>query len=408
MKILQVFDFFSLLHGGGTVALLYKLAQGLSQKGHEVVIYTSDFEIDKDYIDSLPEVKIYPFHCISSVANFYLIPDMIGEVKRNLKDFDIVHLHTYRSFQNIVVHHYARKTGIPYVLDAHGSIPKMAGLKSGLKWLFDLFFGQRLLRDASRILAETKVGIEEYKKIGAREDKIVQITPPFSVEEFERLPPAGQFRNSYNIKEKHIIMFLGRVHHIKGLDFLVESFAELTSQRDDVILVILGPDDGFQSELENLIGKLNLTGKVLFTGFLGGQEKLAALVDADIVIQASRYEQGARAPLEAVLCGTPIIVTEHTGAGEEVREIDAGYLVEFGNRQQLAEIMDTILSDPSEAKDKAERAARYIRENRSVAARISEYEKLYLGCIEEAEATRLHGADSGNGRITGTQRGNMN
>ena len=392
MKILQVFDFFSLHHGGGTVALLYILARALAQRGHEVVIYTSDFELDQEYIDSLPEAKVYSFHSWFNFLGVYLMPGMVTEVKGKLEEFDIIHLHCLRSFQNIVMHHYARKFGIPYVVDAHGSASRGTGGKRGLKWLFDLAFGRGILRDASRAVAETKVGVEEYRKLGVRGEKIVIITPPFSVEEFAQLPSPGQFRCRYKIEDKHVIMFFGRIHQIKGIDFLVESFYDLTRSRDDVILAIVGSDDGFKSDLEEQINRLALSNKVLFTGFLGGEEKLSALVDADVVVQTSRYEQGAGAPFEAVLCGTPIIVTEHTGAGEDVKRLDAGHLVEFGNRKQLAEIMNKILEDPSEARDKAKRAAQYIKNNRSTDKIIGEYEILYQNCIDEARL--YHGEPS--------------
>ena len=46
MKVLQVFDWFSPTHGGGTVALTYKLSKDLVQRGHDVVIATSAFELD--------------------------------------------------------------------------------------------------------------------------------------------------------------------------------------------------------------------------------------------------------------------------------------------------------------------------------------------------------------------------
>jgi len=290
-----------------------------------------------------------------------------------------------------VVHHYAKKYDIPYVLDTHGTLPRMIQGERDFKWLlkllFDIAFGDRILRDASRVIAETEVGVEEYKEMGVEEEKIILLPPPFAVEEFSQLPPSGQFRNRYQIIDKHIVMFLGRIHQIKGLDFLVEAFYELTGSRDDVILAIVGSDDGYKSSLEKLIRRLALADKVLFTGFLAGEEKFSALVDADAVVQTSRYEQGAGVPFEAVLCGTPIIVTKHTGAGEDVKRLDAGYLVEFGNRKELAEIINKILSDPSEARNKAKKAAQYIRENRSMAGRIGEYEKVYTSCVEEAKAT---------------------
>ena len=89
MRILQLFVFFS-PDGGATVDLLYKLSRALAQRGHEVEIYTSDFKLDRRYIDSLPEVKVRPFRCLFSAGQLYLAPGLVGEVKRHIKDFDIV------------------------------------------------------------------------------------------------------------------------------------------------------------------------------------------------------------------------------------------------------------------------------------------------------------------------------
>jgi len=397
MKVLHVFDLFSLAHGGGSVDVLYRLSRALARKGHEVVIYTTDFELDQGYIDSLPEVKVYPFHSWSSLAEFYFTPGMIGEVKRKLKDFDVVHLHCYRSFQNIVIHHYAQKYSIPYMVDARGSTPRTAGGKRGLKWLlrwlFDVIFGCRILRDAGKCIGETEIGVNEYKELGVEQDRIVLLSPPFDTEDFSLLPPSGRFRSKFDIKEKHIIMFLGRIHWIKGIDFLVESFHQLAQSRNDVILVIVGSDDGYKSTLDRLIASLDLSDKVLFTGFLGGEEKLSALVDADVLIQTSRYEQGAWAPFEAILCNTPIIVSSNSGAGEDVKKIDAGYLVEYGNKNELRDTIQYILDNPAEAQSKTKRARDYIEANLSLSKRVEDYERLY----EELSKQGLKGASNKGG-----------
>ena len=59
----------------------------------------------------------------------------------------------------------------------------------------------------------------------------------------------------------------------------------------------------------------------------------------------SRFEQGAWAPLEGVLCKTPIIVTADTGTGEDVKRLNAGYLVDFDNNEMLAQTIIDILND---------------------------------------------------------------
>ena len=384
---MKVFDLFC-PPGGGTPVVIYNLSRALAQRGHEVVIYTSDFKLDQEYVDSLQGIKVYPFHCWSNLAQFYLTPGMVGEVKRRLKGFDIIHLHCFRSFQNIVIHHYARKYNIPYILDAHGSLPRKYERlepKCFLKWLFDVTFGYRILRDASLVIAETEMGVNEYKQLGVNQDKIVMFPTPFDTEEFSQLPPLGLFKQKYNIKEKHIIMFLGRIHWIKGLDFLVESFYQLAQYRSDVILAIVGNDDGYKSTLDRLIDKLGLSDGVLFTGFLGGKEKLSALVDADVVVQTSIYEQGAGAPFEAILCGTPIIVSSNSGSGENVKKIDAGYLVEYGNKNELRDIIQNILDNPAEAASKTQRAKEYIKSNLSLDKGAEKYEQLYATCIAANE-----------------------
>lgn len=382
MRVLQVFDVFS-PHTNGTVKLLYQLAKFLGQRGHEVAIYCSDFKTDREYINSLGGVKVHPFRSWLSLAGFRIMPGMVRQAREELKSFDIIHQHSYRNFANIVIHHYARKYDVPYVIDSHGSMPRVD--KKRLKWLFDVIVGNRIIKDSSRVVAETEIGIAEYKEAGVERSKVVLLPPPpCDVDEFARLPPLGLFRKKFNTKEKHIIMFLGRIHWVKGLDFLVESFHELAQHRNDVILVIVGPDDGYKSTLEGLIDKLNLSDRVIFTGFLGGGEKLAALVDASVVIQTSRYEQGAGAPIEAVLCNTPIIVTKNTGSGEDVSRMDAGYLVEFGNKGELREKIEYILNNPTEAKNKAQKAKTYIESNLSMAKKVEEYENLYASCIEES------------------------
>ena len=380
MKILHVFDLFSLPHGGGVVDLLYKLSKAQAQSGHEVAIFTSDFDLDRAYIDSLPEVKVYPFHCISSLGHFYITPGIIGGIRDKLKNFDVVHLHCLRSFQNIFAHHYAKKYGIPYVLDTHGALPRthgQGGFKQLLKWKFDIAFGNRILKDAGVCVAETDAGVTEHQQFGVSRDKIVVIPPPMDTGEFSKLPLRGLFRSKYNLQDKHIVMYLGRIAWIKGLDFLVESFSRLAKIRSDVILVIVGKDDGYKSTLDEQIEKLGLKDRVLFVGFLGGEAKLSALVDASVVVLASIYESGGRAPFEAIMCNTPVIVSRHTGIGETIGKTDAGYLVEYGNSSELGDMLQYILNNPAEAAAKTQKAREYIQANLSLEKGAEKYEELY-------------------------------
>jgi glycosyltransferase involved in cell wall biosynthesis len=391
MKVLHVFDFFS-PPGGGTVDVLYKISQALIQKGDEVSIYASDYKLDQAYIDSLPGAKVFTFHCIFNLGSFYIMPGIIKEAKNGLKKYNIIHLHCYRSFQNIVMHHYAHKYGVPYIIDSHGSLPRVAigeaKPKWLLRWLYDVAFGYRILEDAAGVIAENKFGLKEYERFGRKIKKSAIIPYFFATDDFTKLPPKGQFRNRFNIGDKKIVMSLGRIHRIKGLDFLIESFHELTQTRHDVVLAICGNDDGYQSRLEKLVVELKLSDRVIFSGFLAGQEKLTALVDADVVVQPSIYEYAAWAPIEAVLCGTPIIASAGSGSGEDVTRLDAGYLVNYGDKRQMSRTIQAILDDPKEAREKARRASEYVRANLSLKKMAEAYEKLYHDCTKTTKPLR--------------------
>lgn len=380
MRILQVFDFFSPLHGGGTVDIIHKLSKTLVQRGHIVTICTSDYELDKNYINSLKSVEVTTFHCWLNLFNFYIIPSVI---RFDVRHFDVIHFHCLRSFQNVVLSYYARKHRVPHVIDAHGSAEKLKGAKQLLKRLYDNAFGYRILRGASQVIAETEVGASEYRQLGVDSSKITIIHPPFEIGEFAQLPPRGLFKSKYGIMDKHIILFLGRIHWVKGLDFLVKSFYELCQVRNDTVLVVVGIDDGYKSTLMHMIESLNLSSKVLFTGFLSGEAKLLALVDADVLVQSSIYEQGARPSFEALLCNTPIIVTRDTGAGEDVTKIDAGYLVEYGNTKELSQAINYVITHSEEAEVKTQRAKEWVKDNLSLGKQVDKYEQLYKEVIEK-------------------------
>ncbi len=386
MNILQVFDFFSLSHGGGTVDILYHLSRSLSSRGHNVVLYTSDFKLDQDYINSLEGVKVYPFHSRLDIAGLHIMPGIISESRKYIRQFDVVHLHCFRSFPNVVMHHYATKNGIPYIVDAHGSTPRVTlGGRSPMvffKWLYDVLIGYKILRDASRLVAETQVGADEYVQLGASPDNITLIHPPVDAVGFSELPETGLFRQKYQIGDSKVILFLGRINWIKGIDFLVESIALLTKQRQDIVLAIVGSDDGYRQTLEKHINDLGIKERVIFTGFLEGTDKLSALVDADVLVQPSIYEQGARPSLEAILCNTPVIVSKNTGAGEDIGEMDAGYLVDHGDTAGLRDAIRFIFDNPEEARIRTQKAKEYITANLSLVSQTEKYENLYQEVIE--------------------------
>jgi glycosyltransferase involved in cell wall biosynthesis len=394
MKILVVTPIFVPAKSNGLKTEAHDCSRTLANRGHEVTVYTTDADGKGSRLGNIQGVKeidgvnVRYFKNLSSLLAFklllYLPMGMASTIKKEIDNFDIIHLYDFRNVLNIIARHYAQKCSIPYVQMSLGSTTRIGGkLKRSIKALFDVAFGNRILADASMVMAISEVGVKEYEEAGVIKDKIALLSPAWDVNLFSRLPPFGQFREKFGIKEKYIVLFFGRITWIKGIDFLVKAFCQLIQQREDTILAIVGPDDGYKGTLEKLINDLGISRKVLFTGYLAGEDKLSALVDATVLVQTSIYEAGPGSPVEAILCGTPIIVTNNTGAGDIVAEMDAGYLVQYGNVNELTNMMQKVLEDPTEARDKAQRAKQHVAENLSWEKIIEEYEGLYESVIGE-------------------------
>jgi glycosyltransferase involved in cell wall biosynthesis len=243
---------------------------------------------------------------------------MIGKAKEETKRFDVIHMHNYRTFQNVVVAHYARKYGKPYILQAHGSLPRIAARK-GLKQLYDTAWGYKLLRDASRVIAVTEIEAGQYRSVGISGGKVDVLPNGIDLAEFDNLPEKGEFRRKYGLgSDQKIILYLGRIHKIKGLDLLTMAFSEVLKKLNDARLVIVGPDDGYLPTLKKLVADLKISDKVLFVGPLYGRGKVEVYVDTDVYVLPSSYEIFGITVLEAMACGVPVIVSEHCGIAEVI------------------------------------------------------------------------------------------
>ena len=110
---------------------------------------------------------------------------------------------------------------------------------------------------------------------------------------------------------------------------------------------------------------------------------MSALVDSTIMIQPSTYEQGLPKPcIEAILCDTPIIISKDTGAAVIAKRMNAGYLIEFGNKPELVNTVQHVLDNLGEANDNVQKAKQYIKEHLSMESGIEKYERLYADCVE--------------------------
>lgn len=358
MKILQIITSFPPAFAyGGPARVAYDISKELVKRGHEVTVYTTDvldkngrykFEKNPMWLDG---IEVYHFKNISNnlAANFNIscAPKIALKLKKNLKMFDIVHCHDYRAFEAILLHYYAKKNKVPYIIQPRGTMPTMA--KSKQKMLFDTLFGHAIIRDASKIIASSKIESEQYLDVFPDLDigKIVHIPNGIDLQVYANLPKNGEFKKKHSINENEkVILFLSRIHERKGADILIMAFSELKTMFGNVKLVIAGPDEGHQGKLQTLARDLNVVEDVIFPGPLYGEDKIEAYVDADVFVLPSkdRYESFGNVVLEAMACGTPVIVTNNCGVSEWIGK-DVGYTIDYDKNQLKDALLNLLNND---------------------------------------------------------------
>jgi glycosyltransferase involved in cell wall biosynthesis len=345
MNILYVLPYFNPKRGGD-VNVCTNLARGFVALGHNVTILTTDFELDKQYIQSLRSsgIEVSYFKCSFHVGLFLYSPNMKKWLENNIKNFDVVHLHTFRAYQNNIVTYYSKKFNVPYILQAHGSVLPFFQ-KQGLKRIYDHVWGYKILDDSSKLIALTQTEYEQYKEMGAEESKIEILPNGIDIREYQDIPERGEFRNKHSIKDyEKIILYLGRLNGSKGIELLINAFYKLSTELTNVKLVIVGPDDGFLSYIKNLINDLEIRDKVLLTGPLYHKDKMEAYVDADVFV-TPRFSGFPVTFLESCACKLPIITTKN---GDDLNWIDGnvGFVTEY-NENSLKKAMLKLLLDDS-------------------------------------------------------------
>jgi glycosyltransferase involved in cell wall biosynthesis len=395
MRILQVVPYFPPAYAfGGPVKVVYQISKELAMRGHEVVVYTTDAKdlnarletCSAKAVDELKDygIRVCFFRNFSMITvrkfKLFITPEIISHMGKEIKQFDVIHLHEYRTFQNIVIRHYARKSDVPYLLQAHGSIPRISAWRR-LKWFYDVFFGYRLLRDAAKVIALTSVETEQYKAMGVPGEKITIIPNGIDLSEYAELPPKGTFRKKFNIPEgKRIILYLGRINKIKGIDTLIEAYAYLRNKMNfkDAVLVIAGPDDGYTGQARALANSLRTSDEILFVGPLYDRDKLAAYVDSHLCVLPSRYETFPMALLEMCACGKPVVASNLEGLKELIVDGETGLLFEAGDFKQMAEKMVYLLNDDSKAAEIGIKARWLVEETYSIDRVVDNLEELYV------------------------------
>ena len=386
MKILHVVPSFAPCFAhGGVVNASYQIAKSQVENGHDVSVFTTDscderLKFKNNYGVDVDGIKVFYFKNVSNNVKNKLTIDSPYKLpfylRKNIKNYDIIHIHEHRHSLAIATHRYAKKNKIPYVLQAHGSVLPFFQ-KEQMKEVFDKLWGFSILYDACKVFALTEVEKDQYLKMGVKEDRIEIVPLGINLAEYSDLGEEGEFRKKYGISDdEKLILFLGRIHEIKGLDLLIDALNEV--KYDNVKLAIVGGDYGYLDETKRLIDEYGLNDKVIFPGVLTGKDKHSALIDCDIFAMPSRYESFTTSGLEAMACCKPLVLTKNNHIHDWV-DNNVGLCCEF-DKNELSACFDKLLDNPQLCEEFGRKGRQLVHEKYNWNMIEKQIEDIYKSC----------------------------
>lgn len=271
----------------------------------------------------------------------YLPRGLWTHARKHFRDFDVIHVHSHRHAMQGMVWALAGADGPPYVFTGNGTVPRIERYLMA-KRVVDLFGATAFLEDAAACIAVADAEIPDYIASGVDPSRIVVIPNGFTLEDFDRLPPPGHFRQAHGLDGAPLVVFVGKITPRKGLDVLLHALARLPSA---VHLAVAGNFMMPQEPIRQMVRDLGLAERVCFAGLLVEADKLAAYVDADVVAYPSEKEIFGLVVGEALMCGAPVVVCDDSGCGQLVRDTGGGLLVPYGDAGALARALQTLLDD---------------------------------------------------------------
>jgi glycosyltransferase involved in cell wall biosynthesis len=345
MKILYVVVSLSPEWGGPTKAVT-ELSEALAKKGLEISVFCPVTMGDEAKIIQPKGVNLRLFEQ-GFFARWWsgYSPELAKAVAQEVAKFDLVHIHELWSQPHLAAYHAAKKVNIPYVVTVHGGLEPWAINHKGLKKkIYSALIQRRVLKEAAALHAITDEEVKHIRAFGI-DNEIKMIPNGINAEEFQALPSRQELERLYpQLVGKQVVLFLGRLHPIKGLDILARAFGKVAKGRDELFLLVVGPDrDGYRAEIVKILEAEGVLDKVVFAGMLTGYEKLAALGGADVFVLPSYSEGFSMAILEAMASSLPVIITRQCHF-PEVAQAGAGLVIE-SEADQLATAIEKLLGD---------------------------------------------------------------
>ena len=343
---------------GGTAYCVPQMAMAQKLAGLDVgIAYFAADELTREVQEAANAgVAMHPFRGSFSRLNRVMFSlDMLFRLERIAKGYDVLMVHLDWVFPVWWGAHVARKLGKPYIMMPHGNISPSA-MKNGT-WKKCLVgpLDRHAMKKATAVWTTSPMEREWSKKYV--QDVKVDVMP-IGLDTLHyvvsREKPCG----------KKILLFIGRISAIKGLDILAEAWRRVTREGARAWkLVIAGPDDrGYFAKMERLFGRMCPEGSYELCPAVYGKAKVELLRDASAFVLSSRSENWSVTISEAMASGLPVICTKGT-PWTCIPELGAGWRTEISADGLADAILEMMGRSDEELHEMGLRGRKWVQEH---------------------------------------------
>lgn len=266
---------------------------------------------------------------------------LIRPLRSAISHCDVCHVHGLWEPHSLAVRKIGLQLGKPIVSSVHGMLERWElSNKRFKKTIYSLLFERPSLARSSCLRALSVQEAEDYRRFGL--DNPIALIPN-GIAPLTRVDTSEFLAEHPYLQEKRVVLFLGRIHHKKGVLRLLEAWPTIVGKHRDAHLLIAGAEyEETGAIAHQLIRATNIQDSVTFAGVLSGYRKLAALSMATCFCLPSYSEGMSIAALEALSIGLPVVITPACNI-DGVTKAGAGYVCS-NNPAELATSISDCLS----------------------------------------------------------------
>ena len=342
---------------GGMNVYIRELAYELGRRGHTIDIYTRAHDPKDDQVVKLSQnvrlihLKAGEVEDMPKLVHYSYLSDFACSLenfrKQNNLHYDLIHSHYWLSGQ--VGKWLEGWWNVPCIIMFHtlGMVKNLLEIGE-VETELRIETEKELVRNYQRIIAATEKEKKDLIHYYQASPETISVIPcGVNLELFQHIDKKIA-RQELGLADGNIILFVGRIERLKGIDELLRAMPYL-KKRSGLRLLIIGGDGYSQVEVEKLkilSRNLCIQDSISFLGSVPQRELPLFYSAADVCVSPSYYESFGLVALESLACGTPVVATSVGGATSFIRQSETGYVIDDNAPSHLAEKMDLLLSTP--------------------------------------------------------------